>query len=230
MNIYGQIAYTISEVMTMLNVRSYALGPVQTNCYIVSNKAKDCLIFDPGEEEERIIKELRSKGLKPLAILLTHAHFDHIGAVDGLRQAYDVPLWLHEKEVSWLSNPDKNGSGKYAMLPNYTVQPPLPEHIIREECTMTIGDFTFQAVFTPGHSPGSISYIFEDDGFAIVGDTLFERSVGRTDLYGGSTDILMASIHDKLLTLPEYTVIYPGHGRDTTPADEMENNPFLNGF
>lgn len=214
----------------MLNVRSYALGPVQTNCYIVSNKAKECLIFDPGEESERIIKELRNNGLKPLAILLTHAHFDHIGAVDGLRQAYDVPLWLHEKEVSWLGNPDKNGSGKYAMLPNYTVQPPLPEHIIREECAMTIGDFTFKAVFTPGHSPGSISYIFEQDGFAIVGDTLFEQSVGRTDLYGGDAKLLLQSIHNKLLSLPEDTIIYPGHGRDTTPGEEMERNPFLNGF
>lgn len=230
MNIYGQIAYTNKEVMRLLSVRSYALGPVQTNCYIVANKAKECLIFDPGEEAAQVIKAIRSNGLKPLAILLTHAHFDHIGAVDALREAFELPLWLHHKEVSWLSDPAKNGSGKYAMLPNYTVAPPASETIIDEEGEMKIGDFTFRVAFTPGHSPGSISYIFEEDGFAIVGDTLFEQSIGRTDLYGGSAEVLLASIHDKLLTLPEATVIYPGHGRPTTLQDEMESNPFLNGF
>lgn len=91
----------------MINVRSYSLGPVQTNCYIVSNKNKECLIFDPGEEADRIIKAIRSNNLKPLAIFLTHAHFDHIGAVDAVREAFNVPVWIHEKEVSWLGDPTK---------------------------------------------------------------------------------------------------------------------------
>ena len=214
----------------MYSVRTYSLGPVQTNCYIVSNINKDCLIFDPGEEGARLVKELRGKGLKPLAILLTHTHFDHIGAVDALREVFDVPLYVHEKEVSWLADPLKNGSGKYAELPNYTVNAPSDEHIIRKEGDLTIGDFTFNVAHTPGHSPGSVSFIFKEDGFAIVGDTLFERSVGRTDLIGGSMDVLVKSIHNKLLTLPEDTIIYPGHGNYTTPAAEMNQNPFLNGF
>ncbi|MEK4229934.1 MBL fold metallo-hydrolase [Solibacillus sp. FSL H8-0538] len=214
----------------MLNVRAYSLGPIQTNCYIVSNKNKDCLIFDPGEEAGRIIKEIRSKGLKPLAIFLTHAHFDHIGAVDAVRETFELPLYIHEKEVSWLSDPYKNGSGKYAELPNYAVKEPEEAHIIRKEQVIELGDFKFSAVFTPGHSPGSISFIFEEDGFAIVGDTLFERSIGRTDLPGGSEKLLLQSIHDKLLSLPEDTIIYPGHGSYTTPATEMDTNPFLNGF
>jgi len=214
----------------MMNVRSYSLGPVQTNCYIVSNKIKECIIFDPGEEADRIIKVIRSNGLKPLAIFLTHAHFDHIGAVNAVREPFNVPLWIHEKEVSWLGDPTKNGSSKYAALPDYIVDAPAEENIIKKEQLFEISDFGFKAIFTPGHSPGSISYIFEKDGFAIVGDTLFEQGVGRTDLLGGSSKILLASIHDKLLTLPEDTIIYPGHGNYTTVGAEMESNPFLNGF
>lgn len=214
----------------MLNVRSYNLGPVQTNCYIVSNKEKDCLIFDPGEEGARIISELRKNGLNPLAILLTHTHFDHIGAVDTIREAYPIPLYVHEKEVDWLADPLKNGSGKYGELPNYIINPPEEEHIIRTEGSLTIGAFTMTVAHTPGHSPGSVSFIFNEDRFAIVGDTLFEQSIGRTDLIGGSTNVLLKSIHDKLLSLPEDTIIYPGHGNYTTPANEMDSNPFLNGF
>ena len=95
---------------------------------------------------------------------------------------------------------------------------------------MTIGSFTFNVAHTPGHSPGSVSYIFKEDGFAIVGDTLFRGSVGRTDLIGGSMKVLTQSIQEKLLTLPEETILYPGHGEYTTPEQEMNSNPFLNGF
>ncbi|KOS68068.1 hypothetical protein AEA09_05540 [Lysinibacillus contaminans] len=214
----------------MMNVRSYSLGPIQTNCYIVSNKEKECLIFDPGEEAGRIIKVIRSNGLKPLGIFLTHAHFDHIGAVDAVREAFGLPVWIHEKEVSWLDDPSKNGSSKYAALPDYVVTKPAEENIIKAEQVFEISNFVFKAIFTPGHSPGSISYVFNQDGFALVGDTLFEQGVGRTDLLGGSTKVLLASIHNKLLTLPEDTIVYPGHGNYTTIGAEMETNPFLNGF
>ncbi|ATP41057.1 hypothetical protein CSE16_13910 [Solibacillus sp. R5-41] len=217
--------------MVNYNVRVYPLGPIQTNCYIVSNKKKECLIFDPGEDANFIMSTLRKNGLKPLAILLTHTHFDHIGAVDAVREGFEnLPLYVHEKEVSWLADPLKNGSGKYAELPNYMVKAPNEEHILRQEGPLTISDFTFDVAYTPGHSPGSVSFIFNEDGFAIVGDTLFERSVGRTDLIGGSMKTLVQSIHDKLLSLPEDTIIYPGHGNYTTPAAEMDANPFLNGF
>lgn len=217
------------KTIVKYNVRVYPLGPIQTNCYIVSNKKKECLIFDPGEEADFLLSTLRKTGLKPLAILLTHTHFDHIGAVDAVRAGFEqLPLYVHEKEVSWLADPLKNGSGKYAELPNYVVKAPDKAHIIRQEGPLTIGDFTFDVAFTPGHSPGSVSFLFKEDGFAIVGDTLFERGVGRTDLIGGSMKTLVKSIHDKLLSLPGETIIYPGHGNYTTPAAESNANPFLN--
>lgn len=212
------------------NVRMYSLGPVQTNCYIVSNDEKKCLIFDPGEEAGRLIKEIKKAGLTPVAVFLTHAHFDHIGAVDAICEEFKIPHYIHEKEVDWLADPLKNGSGKYFELPNYIVKLPKPEHIIKSEQSFDIEGFKFKAVFTPGHSPGSITYIFEEGGFAIVGDTLFENSIGRTDLLGGSMEVLLKSIHEKILILSEDTIIYPGHGSYTTPEQEMARNPFLNGF
>lgn len=214
----------------MLKVKVLSLGPVQTNCYIVWNENKDCIIFDPGEEVNKILAVLEHEKLNPKAIFLTHAHFDHIGAVDDLRNQFNLPLYIHEEEVDWLKDPMKNGSGKYTMLPNYTANPPQDEHIIRKEQQFEIAGMKFEAVFTPGHSPGSVSYIFQDDDFAIVGDTLFYQSIGRTDLYGGSLEVLLKSIHEKLLVLPEDMIIYPGHGEYTTPLNEMETNPFLNGF
>lgn len=214
--------------MRLLDVKTLSVGPVQANCYIVSNQSKECIIFDPGEEGNRIISTIQSQQLKPLAIFLTHAHFDHIGAVDELRQAFHIPVYIHKEEEDWLMDPNKNGSGKYVDLPTYRLQP--ADYIIEKEQTFVVGGMKFHAVFTPGHSPGSISYIFEDDGFAIVGDTLFQGSIGRTDLIGGSLEVLLKSIHEKLLVLPDDFIIYPGHGGYTTPAHEMDTNPFLHGF
>ncbi|MBB5148812.1 glyoxylase-like metal-dependent hydrolase (beta-lactamase superfamily II) [Ureibacillus thermosphaericus] len=211
-----------------MDVKTLSVGPVQANCYIVSNQSKECIIFDPGEEGNRIISTIQSQQLKPLAIFLTHAHFDHIGAVDELRQAFHIPVYIHKEEEDWLMDPNKNGSGKYVDLQTYRLQP--ADYIIEKEQTFVVGGMKFHAVFTPGHSPGSISYIFEDDGFAIVGDTLFQGSIGRTDLIGGSLEVLLKSIHEKLLVLPDDFIIYPGHGGYTTPAHEMDTNPFLHGF
>ena len=106
----------MEEVILLLNVKVYSLGPVQTNCYIVSNNSKECVIFDPGEEAAKIIKEIRVNQYKPLGIFLTHTHFDHIGAVDAIREEYTVPLYVHEKEVKWLTDPMKNGYGKRELL------------------------------------------------------------------------------------------------------------------
>lgn len=212
----------------MLNIRVYPLGFIQTNCYIISNSTKECLIVDPGGEGEKLVSELHRLNLKPLAILLTHAHFDHIGAVDDVRDAFQIPVYIHSAEKKWLIDPAKNGSAKYAEIPSISCKE--ADIIVTNETNLEIGNFTIQLFHTPGHSPGSLTYYFKEDGFAVVGDTLFQNSIGRTDLPNGNHAELMKSIHTKLLSLPESTIIYPGHGPATTIEDEMETNPFLNGF
>lgn len=212
----------------MLNIRTYPLGPIQANCYVISNSDKECLVVDPGGEGEKLVRQLRALNLKPIAILLTHAHFDHIGGVDAVRNAFKTPVYMHKKESGWLQDPKKNGSGRYSEIPDILVSP--ADRLIESEQTLKIGTFKLKVLHTPGHSPGSISFVFMDDGFAIVGDTLFEGSIGRTDLDGGNSKQLLSSIHNKLFTLDEEMIIYPGHGGPTRIDVEMEQNPFLNGF
>ena len=211
----------------MLNVRTYPLGPIQTNCYIIHYNEGGCLVIDPGEEGNRIIAEIEKMKRKPLAILLTHAHFDHIGAVDQVRNHFSIPVYVHKKEKDWLGNPDLNGSSKYPGLP--LVQNGSADKFLSEG-QLTIGPFDFEVRHTPGHSPGSVSFIFKDAQVAIVGDTLFRQSIGRTDLPGGNTNTLLNSIHNKLLSLDDEFIVYPGHGPSTTPGEEKDHNPFLNGF
>lgn len=209
----------------MLNIRRFPLGPIQTNCYVIANKEQDCLIIDPGDEGQKLINRIRQSKLKPQAILLTHAHFDHIGAVDDVREAFGIPVYMHKKEQHWLGNPDLNGSGKYAQLPNYEIAP--ADYFLTPAKEVVIGRFTFEVVHTPGHSPGSISFLFHEDRVAFVGDTLFRRSIGRTDLVDGNETLLLKSIHDHLLTLDEDTIVYPGHEEPTTVGEEINSNPFL---
>ncbi|MEZ0480471.1 MBL fold metallo-hydrolase [Planococcus sp. SSTMD024] len=209
----------------MLKIDRLELGPVQTNCYIISGHEKQCVIFDPGEEAGRIQEVVKRKQLMPLAILLTHAHFDHIGAVDELRDIYKIPVYLHYKERDFLGRPNLNGSGKYAALPDYRVAD--ADELITDEQSLQIGPFKMELFHTPGHSPGSVSFYFPEDRFAIVGDTLFSGSIGRTDLAEGSEQVLLNSIRESLLTLPEETFLFPGHGPETTPKQEQQHNPFL---
>ncbi|MGX6442742.1 MBL fold metallo-hydrolase [Neobacillus sp. K501] len=204
------------------------LGVLQTNCYIVENPDKTCLIFDPGSEGKKLIKWLTKRELKPIAIMLTHAHFDHIGAVDVVRDLYQIPVYIHEEEEDWLADPGLNGS-KYFMMQEL-IKAKNADYIIKQEETMKIGNFEFSVFETPGHSPGSVSYYFEQGGFVVSGDALFKSSIGRTDLPGGNHKQLIKSIHEKLLFLPEKTEVLSGHGPITTIGEEMDGNPFLHGF
>jgi len=204
------------------------LGPLQTNCYVLAKENHTCLIFDPGEEGEKLISFIQQQQLKPLAIILTHAHFDHIGAVDDIREKYNIPVYIHEQEAEWLVDPALNGSSKYGMIKNISGK--RADYLIAGEQEMTIADFSFQIFETPGHSPGSLSFYFAEANLVISGDALFKGSIGRTDLPGGNHQQLLNSIHEKLLVLPEETIVLPGHGASTTIGQEMDSNPFLNGF
>jgi hydroxyacylglutathione hydrolase len=204
------------------------LGPLQTNCYCLWNDKKECVIFDPGEEAGKLTKWLKTNGLKPLAILLTHAHFDHIGAVDKVREVFEIPLYVHGKEAKWLLDPALNGSQLFGMSEPVRLKP--ADYILTSEKVLSVGDFTFDLYETPGHSPGSVSYYYGEEQVVFSGDALFMGSIGRTDLPGGKHEELLKSVHDQLLTLPEDTIVLSGHGPETTIGNEMDTNPFLNGF
>lgn len=211
-----------------MEYKQIPLGPIQTNCYLIWNDKKDCLVIDPGANGARIVEIVNELGIKPIAILLTHAHFDHIGAVDDVRSKYGIPVYVHSKEEEWLANPDLNGSGQFR-LPEPIIARPA-EHFLDENPKMKVGAFTFSVLETPGHSPGGVTFYFAKEKLAFVGDALFYEGVGRTDLIGGNQRTLLNSIHDKLLTLPEDTVVLSGHGRKTTIQHEMDANPYINGF
>ncbi len=210
-----------------MNWRRMPLGYVQANAYIWKNEHGECLIFDPGGEAQKLISYVKEKQLTPLAVLLTHAHFDHIGAADEVRAEWGVPLYVHENEKEWLTNAELNGSVR---LIGNGITVKEAEKLITSEGTLQIGSFTLEMFHTPGHSPGSVSYYSAEEGFVISGDTLFEGGIGRTDLVGGSQEVLLQSIHNKLLSLPESTLVLSGHGGETTVLTEQEQNPFINGF
>ncbi|SUK13784.1 MBL fold metallo-hydrolase [Staphylococcus agnetis] len=200
------------------------LGFVSTNTYFVTNEDA-LLIIDPAGESHKILDKIKSMN-KPLkAILLTHAHFDHIAALDDVLDVYPVPVYMHQNEHDFLTNPAKNGSQKFQELglPIITSQA-KPQFI--DEGDFQLHGFDISVLYTPGHSPGSLSYVFKD--FAVVGDTLFNNGIGRTDLYQGDLETLIDSIKDKLFELDETMPIYPGHGPSTTIENEFMN-PFLNG-
>jgi hydroxyacylglutathione hydrolase len=208
--------------------RRMPLGPVQTNAYFIWNEQNDCLIIDPGGEADRIFAFVKEKKLNPVAVLLTHAHYDHIGAVDEVRTMYRLPVYIHKKEQDWLVDPALNLSNHVPYIEEIKLK--RADEILSGEGDLQVGSFQLQIVETPGHSPGSVSYYFEEEQLIFSGDALFEGSIGRTDLPGGNHEVLMKSIHDKLLTLPEETLVLSGHGRETTIQQEMDTNPFLNGY
>ncbi|AIC95054.1 MULTISPECIES: MBL fold metallo-hydrolase [Shouchella] len=204
------------------------LGPIQTNAYVLYNDDKEAVIFDPGGDAEALITWLKREQLTPLAILLTHAHFDHIGAVDAVRDTFSIPVYLHTKERHWLEDPALNGSSRLTGRPITTAKP--ADHLLTNEKSLTIGTFTFSVFHTPGHSPGSVSYYYQKEAVLFSGDVLFQQSIGRTDLRGGDHTLLLASIHNKILPLPERTIVASGHGPLTTIGQEMDHNPFLTGY
>lgn len=211
----------------MMKWRQLPLGPLQTNCYLYSNEHKECLVIDPGGDGKKLINILQQQQLKPIAILLTHAHFDHIGAVDDVRNQWNIPVYVHKNEKDWLNDPTKNGSQLFMAG---AVSVSEPDELIKDEGSLKIGSFTLDVYETPGHSPGSVSYYDKETDIVFSGDALFAGSIGRTDLPGGNHEQLIQSIHHKLLTLPEETLVLSGHGPETTIEQEMETNPFLNGF
>lgn len=207
----------------MLTFQRYSLGALQTNAYVVVNSERTrAVVIDPGTADGALIRKL--DGLQVEAILLTHAHFDHIGGVDALRKRYSCPVYIHSAEKDWLTDAGKNGSTRWAeVTPPITTE--LPEQLLSDGQKLELIGETFHVKHTPGHSPGSVSFLVGDLVFA--GDALFHRSIGRTDLPGGNQEQLYRSIREKLYVLPEDTLVLPGHGQETTIGDERRENPFV---
>lgn len=201
------------------------LGEFQANCYIIYNNQNEAIIIDPGAEAKKIIRYIQKKELNPLAILLTHAHLDHIGALEDTRNYYQIPVYIHINEEDWLKDTKKNGSAAFPL--NGPIICKKADRFIEFERTLLIGSFEIEVFETPGHSPGSVSYYFRKYNTIFTGDTLFRTGIGRTDLYGGNYTTLLRTIREKLFVLPDETICLSGHGEETTIGYEKQYNPFV---
>ncbi len=211
----------------MLTVKPFTFNPVSENTYVVYNDKKDCCIIDPGcyfaSEEMELKNFIETNGLTPKYLFNTHCHLDHIFGNRYVHKTFGLELYLHPLEEAVLAFGPASGQMWNLPFDNYDG----PLHFLDEGDVVRLGDDELHVLFTPGHSPGSISFYSKENKFVIGGDVLFQGSVGRTDLPGGSFNILQESIKTKLFTLPGDTIVYSGHGDTTTVGDEMKSNPFV---
>lgn len=199
-----------------MKIKRLVVGPVCTNCYIVSGDGSTrAVVVDPGDDFSRIRKYITTEGLTPVAILLTHGHFDHIGAVDELRSAYRIPVYALEEEQEILTS-EKN-LGSMAGMAGLCLE---ADDYVRDGDVLTLADMEFQVIATPGHTVGSCCYYLPSEDILFSGDTLFQGSYGRIDFPTGSGTAMMHSICDKLLKLKPETRVYPGHEAETTIGAE----------
>ncbi|MBA2421605.1 MAG: MBL fold metallo-hydrolase [Chitinophagales bacterium] len=211
----------------MIKVQSLVFNDFLENTYILWDETKECLIIDPGcyyaNESGDLKKFIEGKALKPILLLNTHCHIDHIFGNRFVKETFQVRFAAHEKEVAGL-----NGAVAIGKMYGIHLTPsPQPDDFLNEGDIIRFGNSSLDVLFTPGHSPGSISFYSFPDKFIIGGDVLFQGSIGRTDLPGGDYDTLMQSINDKILPLPDDVTVYNGHGSSTTIGAERKENPFV---
>ena len=206
-----------------MQIERFIVGMVGTNCYVVSNEeTSECFLVDPGAYSDKVIAYIREHELKPQAILLTHGHFDHIMGLDGVLREFPIPVYAQEEEEILLKDASYNGWVSYG--PAYTFS---GASYIKDGQILELAGMTIRAIHTPGHTIGGCCYYIESEHVLFSGDTLFHDSVGRTDFPTGSQSQLVRSIREKLLGLPEETVVCPGHMSETTIGHEKKYNPFL---
>lgn len=206
-----------------MRISHYVVGQVQTNCYVVINEVnKECFIIDPGASAKQLAERIRKDELNPVAILLTHGHFDHAGAAEELAKEFGIKIYAHEAEEDTLKDPQKNVSWMVGANETYHA-----DVFLRDEQELELAGFVIKVFHTPGHTEGGCCYYIQEESVVFSGDTLFAQSVGRTDFPGGSMSQIVRSITEKLMTLPEDTVVYPGHNDPTTIETERMYNPYL---
>lgn len=203
-------------------IQQRVLGMVSTNVYVCMHaETKEAFIVDPADDADEIIRLVSAMGAKPCAILLTHGHFDHIGAADALRKRYEIPVYAEEHEKELLSSPALNLSGGWADSLTLTA-----DHLLKDGDMLNIAGFTIRVLHTPGHTPGGCCYELVGEDILFSGDTLFYMSVGRTDFPGSNGAAMRMSLHWLLEELSEDTQVLPGHGESTTIGYEKRNNPY----
>jgi glyoxylase-like metal-dependent hydrolase (beta-lactamase superfamily II) len=211
--------------MTTPLVRKIPVGPLQCNCSIVADPAAgEAVVIDPGDEADRILLALAETKCRAIALLHTHGHFDHIGGTAGVKRATGAAIRIHDGD-----RPLYDALPDQASFFGLSAQPAIPpDGGFEDGGTVAVGQFRLQAIHTPGHTPGSTCFYLEgDEPILFSGDTLFRRSIGRTDLWGGDTDTILASIREKLYPLAPDLRVVCGHGPDTTIGEERRENPFV---
>ena len=211
----------------MLKIRSFIFSPIQENTYLLYNEFNDCIIIDPGcyfpEEEDELKGFITQSSLRPRMLLNTHCHLDHVFGNKFIAETYGLTLQLHEKEKMLLDYAPTSGLMYNMPFDNYA-----GEFIyLKEGDLVKLGEDELRVIEAPGHSPGHICFYCAKQDFIISGDVLFNRSIGRTDLPGGDHQTLLKNIREKLFVLPPETVVYSGHGPETTIGEEKKHNPFL---
>jgi hydroxyacylglutathione hydrolase len=202
------------------------VGPFQENCYLIGDEASGVgAVVDPGDEAARIAMAVEQTELEIGSIIVTHAHIDHVGGVTALVDEYACPVLMHAEAEPML---EQLPTQALMMGLRFGKIPTVDRHIGEGE-TLEIGDLRLRPLYTPGHAPGHLAFYIEDEGLVLSGDALFAGSVGRVDLPGGSMEVLMRSIEERLMTLPDETRVYPGHGPQTEIGSERATNPFLQG-
>lgn len=211
----------------MIQIHAFTFNPFSENSYILSDETGECVIIDPGcyssEEEQELAEYVKSNELKPVRLLNTHCHIDHVFGNQFVADTWKLGLEMHKKDAVVL-----NSFAAVCQMYGFPAGPqPEPARFLEEGEKVTFGNSTLDILFTPGHSPGSVCFYSKEQKFVIGGDVLFQGSIGRSDLPGGDFDTLENSIRSKLYTLPDDVRVYPGHGPVTTIGYEKRNNAFI---
>jgi hydroxyacylglutathione hydrolase len=203
-----------------------SVGPFQENCYVIGDEVTgEGALIDPGDEATRIALAVERTNLEIGWIIITHAHIDHVGGVAALVDEYACPVLMHAEAEPMLGQLPTQAM---MMGLRFGKVPAVDRHIEDDE-VLEVGGLELKALYTPGHAPGHLAFYLESEGLVLSGDALFAGGVGRTDLFGGDMELLLRSIVERLMTLPDETRVLPGHGPETTIGEERAHNPFLGG-
>jgi hydroxyacylglutathione hydrolase len=208
----------------MIQIQQMTLGPVQTNCYLLGcEESMTAAIIDPSDDGRGIVAAAEQNGWDITHILLTHTHFDHVGGLADVKELTKAPIYAHPDSVEMLRNAAMSAALWGFRIPS----PPAPDVMVNEGDRIQVGNLRLEVLYVPGHAPGHVAFHLPDYRVIFSGDVLFEDSIGRTDLPGSDHATLMKSIRTKLLTLPDDTRVFSGHGAATTIGQERWSNPFL---